>query len=100
MIDLEQADRRGHTGDEGDDDRQADQRHHARLPLAQLRHGAAQEDDPAVDKDDRAQDRRDPLATGELWRLEAQQLPYVFAPCYDRDGQQQRQPEPVAEHLH
>ena len=47
-LDLEQAERPGPAGHEGDDDRQADQGHHRRLPVGKLAASAPQEDEAAV----------------------------------------------------
>ena len=57
-LDLEEAEGAGPRGHEGDDDRQRDEGHHPGLAVGQLALGSADEDQPAVEEDDRPEDRR------------------------------------------
>ena len=57
-LDLEEAERASPRGHEGDDDRQRDEGHHPGLAVGQLALGSTDEDQPAVEEDDRAEDRR------------------------------------------
>ena len=98
-LDLEQAQRPGPAGDERDDDREADQGHHPGLAIGQLGPRTAQEDEAAVQEDDRAEDRRDERRAGETpGRRIAEPVLWVAAPDQDRDRQGEGQPELVAEH--
>jgi hypothetical protein len=75
------------------DDRERDERHHAGLPGAQLGDGALQEDEPAVEEDDEAEDRRDELAAGEPRAGEAQDVLQALRENEGRDGEGKAQPE-------
>src|SRR5574341_1003566 len=85
--------------DEGHADRQRDQRHHARLAIAKLRHGHAQERQPADAEDGRRQHRHEPLAAGESRRREPEPVLQQFGVGQHREGQDQRHPETVAKQL-
>jgi len=61
---------------------------------------AAEEDEPAVDEDDRSEDRRDEGRAGEHGGGLAEPVLRVAAPDEDRDRQCQAEPELVAEHRH
>ena len=97
-LDVEPAERARPARDERDQDRERDQRHHPGRPVAQLANRAAQEWDAAVAEHDRAEDRRDPLRARERGRRVAEPLLRIGAPDDDRNGQEQAEPEPVAEH--
>ena len=62
--------------------------------------GAADEDQAAVQEDDRSEDRRDEVGARERRGRVAEPLLGVAAPDDDRDRQEQAQPELVAEHRH
>ena len=64
-LDLEEAESAGQRGHEGHDDRQRDQGHHPGLTVGQLALGSADEDQTAVEEDDRPEDRRHVLDAGD-----------------------------------
>ena len=100
ILDLEETEGRGPAGHEGDRDGHGDEGHHARLAIAEFGHRPAQEDAAPVHEDDRAQDGRDELRAWKDGCLVAQPHLDFVAPEHDRDGQEQAQPEAVAEHRH
>src|SRR5215218_3007077 len=96
-VQVEEAERGGGTGHEGDPDRQGDQQHHAGLAAACLRDAALQERPAAVQEHHRAEHWRDPLRARELRRGEAQPLLDHLGVGDHREGEDQAQPEAVAE---
>ncbi len=98
-VDLEDAQGGRPAGREGDDDRQADEGHHPRLPITELSAGALQEDPAAVEEDDGAQHGGDPFRTRERWCPVAEPVLDLAAPDHDGDRQQQHDPELALEHL-
>jgi hypothetical protein len=84
--------------DEGDGDRQRDQRHHPGEPSAQLAPRAAQEGTPAIQKDGRSEQGRDPGRSRQRRRTVAQQHLDVVGPDDGGNRQHERQPETVPEH--
>ena len=97
-LEIEGAELGGDTRDEGDQDRQRDEQHHPRLPVANLADAATEERQAAVDEDDRSEDRGDPVGEWEGRGGEAQPLLQHLRPHEHGDRQQDTQPEPVAEH--
>ena len=99
-LDLEEAERAGPRGHEGDDDRQRDEGHHPGLAVGQLALGSADEDQPAVEEDDRPEDRRHVLDARDRRDRVADPARDLRAQQHGRDGQGKAQPELVAEHRH
>jgi hypothetical protein len=97
-LDLEEPERARPARQEGDDDRERDERHHARLPVAQLSDGPSNEDEAAVQEDRRPQDGRDELDAGDHRQLVAEPARHIVAEEDRRDRQGEAQPELVAEH--
>jgi hypothetical protein len=90
---------RGQAVDVRDADGQRDQRHHPRLPVAQLGHGHRQEGHATVEEDNRAKDRRYPGRQGNLRRRKAQPHLQHLAVDQHRNAQDQRHPEAPPEHV-
>ena len=99
-LDLEEAERAGPRGHEGDDDRQRDEGHHPRLAVGQLALGSSDEDHPAVEEDDRPEDRRHVLDARDRRDRVADPARDLRAQQHGRDGQGKAEPELVAEHRH
>ena len=83
-----------------DDDREGDEEHHPRLPIADLTYAALEERESAVEEDHRSEDRGDASSERERGRRVVEPVLDGLRPDEDRDGQQQRDPETVAEHGH
>jgi hypothetical protein len=81
------------------DDRERDEEHHPRLPVAKLPNTPTQERGSPVEDDDGAEDRRDTLGARELRGGVAEPLLHHLRPEQNRNAQQDAQPEPVAKHL-
>ena len=84
--------------DERDRDGHADQQHHPWLPVPQLIQAALEERHPSVEEDHRAKHRWDPSRAREFRGHVPQKVPEHRAEIYNRDREDQRQPEPVLEH--
>ena len=97
---LDNAERDQRAVKEGDGDRKRDQRHHARQAISQLVVSAADERRAAVEVHDRAEHRRDVRRPRELWCGVVEPMLDHPAPDQSGDGQQQREPELVAEARH
>ncbi len=97
VVQVEPTERRRGAGDERDSDREADEQHHAGLALLQLIPPSLQEDPAAVDEDNGAENRRDPIAAGELRQGEVEPVLDHLAEEDDRDREDQRDPEFPAE---
>src|SRR4030095_11348778 len=74
-----------------------DEGHHPWLTVGQLALGAADEDKPAIEEDDRAEDRREECETGDRGDRVAEPLLDVVTEQDDRDREGETQPELVAE---
>ena len=97
-LEIQDAELGHEARDERHEDRQRDQEHHARLPIADLTEAAPQEGHAAVDEDDRPEDRGDPVGQREGRRGEAEPVLHHLRPDEHRDREQDAQPEAVAEH--
>ncbi len=84
--------------DQGDRDRQRDERHHAGFAFLDFRYGHFQKGYTAVAEDDQREDEGDPVAAGEGRHAEAQPALQGGTVEQHRDGQQQAPPEAGAEH--
>src|SRR5690606_31671375 len=81
------------------DDREADQRHHPGPPGGQLVARPLQEDEAAVEEQDRAEDRVHPLAAREPDGLVAEPCLDLLAEVEDRQRERQAEPELAPEGL-
>jgi len=83
-----------------DDDRERDEEHHPRLPIPDLSYAALQERESAVEEDDRSEDGGDATREWERGRRVVEPVLDGLRPNEDRNSEQQRYPESVAEHGH
>ncbi len=89
---------RGPGCDQGHGDGHGNQQHHSRLAGLQFRNTAGEEGPAAVEVDDGAQDRGNPLDPGELGNLVAEQVGEHRAEVDHGNGEHQADPEHLAEH--
>ena len=97
-LEIQDAELGCEARDERHEDRQRDQEHHARLPIADLADAAPQEGHAPVHEDDGPEDRRDPGGQRERRRGEAEPSLHHLRPDEHGDREQDAQPEAVAEH--
>jgi hypothetical protein len=86
------------ASDEGDRDRQPDEKHHPRLAIPGLVHGPLEERPTAVDEDHRSEYGWYQRASRERWGAVAEHVLEGSAEEHDRQGEGQRDPEAVPEH--
>ena len=97
-VDLEEAEGSGQRSPECDDDRQADERHHARLASGELAARCADENEATIEEDERSEDGGNELRARERWRDVAQPVLDVGRPEYDRNCEREAQPEFIPKH--
>ncbi len=95
---FDNAERDQRAVNEGNSDRQRDQRHHPVHAVAQLVVSTVEERPAAVEVHDRAEQRRDAGRSRELWGRVAESVLDHPTPQHSGDRQHQREPELVAEH--
>ena len=90
---------RGEAVHKRDRDRQRDQQHHARLAVANLWESHLNERHAAIDENDHGEQRRHPLTAHEFRHFEPEPHLEHGRVKQNRNAQQQRDPEPFAEHV-
>ena len=80
--------------------RQADERHHAGLPVSKFASCSTDEDKTAIYENDRTENSGDEFRAGERRCVVAQPMLDLGRPKDDRDGEREAQPKLVAKHRH